>query len=234
MAYSFGAPASRLAASFKKDQFQERKAKQLWQTNRIKHLPHLQPRPLRRPRPRSLRRRRRPRTRVIKGIRAIRVPATKAVTAVPATKAVTAVLVAKAVLVAVRAGKVVRAAVPADLAAASASFSVRRKSASSVSKRWISSTKARRHSFPVCAGARQDSASPHDWSLRASPALARRGHQARPQHRVAAVCWQRRRQHRATRRGSRQAAASGRAGPAARFGLKLSARRLRGRPQPDR
>jgi hypothetical protein len=49
------------------------------------------------------------------------------------------------------------------------------------------------YSFAIRSGARQDSAAAHDRSLFAPPALARRGHQARAQHRLAAVCRQRRR-----------------------------------------
>ena len=68
---------------------------------------------------------------------------------------------------------------------------------------------ARGHPVTIRAGARPDSAAPHDGSLLAPPALARRSHQARAQHCAAAVCRQRRRHASAARhsagRGSRGA-----------------------------
>ena len=147
----------------------------LWQTNKIKHR-------------RLLQRHHLPH-RVVKAV-----PRAEdtAVMVVPAAIAA-AVAVVKVVpaAVAARAAKVDPAAAQADLAAASANFSVRKKSANSVS---------------------QNSAPPHDWRLRASPALAWRGHQARSQHRVAAVCWQRCRQLCASRGRSREAAASSASG----------------------
>ena len=89
----------------------------LWQTNRIKH--------------RQLHRRRLQLRRAAKAVLVVR--------AADTVVTVVAEVVAKAVL-AVGAGKAaqgVLAAVPVDLAAGSANFSARRKSANSASKRWI-------------------------------------------------------------------------------------------------
>jgi hypothetical protein len=99
----------------------------LWQTNRI--------RPLQFPRHQlQLHRRVAKAARVVEGMVA-RVADTVDTAAVAAdvAKVVPAAVVADAV----KAVPVVQAAVPAALAAASANFSVKRKFASSVSKRWI-------------------------------------------------------------------------------------------------
>ena len=63
---------------------------------------------------------------------------------------------------------------------------------------------ARRHSGAIRPGTRQDSATAHDRGLFAPSALARRRHQARPQHCPVAVCRQ---------RGGNSGASPGRRGP---------------------
>ena len=74
---------------------------------------------------------------------------------------------------------------------------------------------ARGHSVAVRPGARQDSAAPANGRVRAAPALAGSGHQARAQHCVAAVCGERRGHFSAARGVARAVAwrsrASGRA-----------------------
>jgi len=107
-------------------------------------------------------------------------------TPVPAAKVVRAEDAAKAVP---------EVPVEVQAARAAASDSISAKESLQVLRRgkWTSSTTSVRHSFPVRAGARQDSPAPHDRRLRTPPALAGRSHQARPQHRVTAVRRQRRR-----------------------------------------
>src|SRR5947207_7841287 len=112
----------------------------LWQTNKIKHR-------------RLLQRHHLPH-RVVKAV-----PRAEdtAVMVVPAAIAA-AVAVVKVVpaAVAARAAKVDPAAAQADLAAASANFSVRKKSANSVSKRWTSSTtSAPTFSLSACRNAEE-------------------------------------------------------------------------------
>src|SRR5438477_7847819 len=95
----------------------------LWQTNKIKHR-------------RLLQRHHLPH-RVVKAVPRAEDTAVMVVRAATAAVAVVKVVPAA---VAARAAKVDPAAAQADLVAASANFSVRKKSANSVSKRWTSST----------------------------------------------------------------------------------------------
>lgn len=98
----------------------------------------------------------------------------------------------------VRAAKVDRAVAQevrvAPVAVRAASASIFAKESLQVLRRedGLHRLQARRHSFPVRPGTRQDSPSPHDRSLFAPSALARRRHQARAQHRPASLCGQRR------------------------------------------